>query len=322
MNPFAPERVAGVLREAEGLVATPDSLVMLPSDPRVQAWLAKAPAGIPVTIGEHNAMVASLAYMEGVFALGEAGITSFGVGRSPEAFYFGGRDFTGGTIVAPTATAYAPSGVAAPMPAPPVPPSLPAPAATQQVDVATRREALFATRALLEALVVTRDRVLVSTDATVAPAGVLPAAAPWIIGAVVFVVVVGIGARAVVEVNESTQREITGRVKIQEEAHTARAAAAWQAKLNALQQRLAGFQATGRLAPPSPIETEPTAIAPTTNPAPGATPGDGRDLVDKFTDSLVKGGIYLGVGTALVLGGSAVLEHVILPRVDRALGGK
>jgi hypothetical protein len=283
---------------------------------------AAAMASAPVTIGEHNAMVASLAYMEGVFALGESGVTSFGVGRAPDAFYFGGRDFSGGTIVAPTEQAIAPSGDAAPLPAPPAPPApQPAVGAYQQIDVAVRREALYFTRALLEALVVTSDRVVIDAAEPVAPAGI-PLAAPWIVGAIVLVVVVGMGAKAVVEVNTDTQQQVTARVKIQEDAHTARTAAAYHAKLDALQRRLAHYQATGRLPPPSPVETEVTPIAPTTNPAPGAAPGDQRDWVDRFTDSLVKAGVYLGVGTAAVVGGSIVLERVILPRLERSLGGK
>lgn len=335
MIPFQPEVVAATLQDVQGLIVTPDCLVGLPTDPRVESWLAKAQAGEPVSVPEHNAMVAALAYMEGVFALGEAGETSFDVRRDPTAFVFGGSAFSGGTIVAPAATslppvapAYRDSGDAAAPPAPPAPPSRPEPtpampAGPQTLDARTRRDAFVLTRAFLDALVVRREqvRLVVSSPASTEPAG-LPVAVPWIIGGVVLVIVAGIGAKAIVDTNSATQQQITQRVKIQEDAHTARAIALNQAKLDALQRRLAGWQATGRLAPPAPIESEATPVQPSTPAAPPGAPSTPQDWMDRFLAQVERGAAYLAGGTLLVVTGAALADRFILPRLDRALGGK
>lgn len=251
-------------------------------DPNLLAWLARAPRGLPVTIPQHNAMVAALAWCQSVLAttpeavqrIGDGGIACpFGVSDDGDVLTLGTTRFVDGDIVLPASTA--PAG------AEPVPAIRPVPPSTRVITQQQRRLAFDAATRCLENMRLWPQSIVSASPGDVVaaamPAGALPAIAAGLVWPVVVVAVAGAGIyagyRAYVETRVAESRASVERIRIQANAQTAAIVAQEQAKIQALTIRVAHAQQTGVLLPPSPIEGQPIVVPQVAPPPAGENGG-------------------------------------------------
>lgn len=285
----------------------------------LSAWVQAAEAGQAVPVTLHNRVVASLALAGDLIALGPVApeaMTAHFVAALPDdqtALRIGAAPFTDGDITAPVGTAPAgiivrPAGAAATPPATPPPSTA---SGTITVTTAERRAQWEQVRGVLNALRVTQESLRYDPNAAVAPAGALPALAALATPTVI-VIVAGIAAYAAysayVNGHRITEAQVTERLRIQENAHTARAGALIAAQSAAYSLRFEEWKRTGRMPPPAPFENQTAPIAPTTqNGAQPQQPDWLQGLTERTVSSLTWGAIALGgVGGAVLLA-----EHLL-----------
>lgn len=282
------------------------------------AWSDQAAAGTPVSVTSRNRLVAALALSADLIALApvpseQMTAQFFSVVEGGQvALRLGAASFVDGDISAPIGVP--PSGfVVRPAGAAATPPPAPAPTGTITITSAERRAQWERARGVLETLRLTPDALRYEPGAVADAGNPLALLAPFTTPGVI-IIISGIAAYAAysayVNGRRITEAEVTQRIRIQEQAHTARAASQMAAQSAAYSLRLEEWKRTGRLPPPAPFEQQPVPVTPATpNGAQPTQPDWTQALVERTVTTLTWGAIALGgVGGALVLGKHFVSE--------------
>lgn len=279
-------------------VGLPDPLRGYADDPELQGWLDAVRAGRPVTVVQHNTMVASLAWCQALFsalpgAPPAVGLRDLFMSRAinsrGELLMLGATSYQPGSLTLPEARS---AGAAA----------LPTPSrgATVTVSDATRRRCFDATTRHLENLRLYPENLLLVPE--VAPAGIIQA----VVGAVIGIGVVGAGIYAAYRAHVDAQVGValaeanarTEQVRIQQQAWATAQAAEQHARLQAYAMQLAYAQKMREMpALPAWASTSPVTIPqPSLPPTPGADGGSSGWSLGAILAALLGGAAVVGVG--------------------------